>query len=180
MGSRIFGITVPRFGEEKLRIWIRCGDEGGALYTEGGKDNLSFAEIIRSKIENWEPERVLINARGGGEAVFCRLRDMGVVGIELVRLGRSLKTLLLERLDIWSGGWSFEEEDADAMALTFLEKGDVRRMTENERNEIKQDLMVFVRRVCRAETGSLNQCPEEVRALPDIARLLLEQPYTSS
>jgi hypothetical protein len=179
MGSRIMGITVPRYSEEKLRIWVRNGCGACPVYRVGGMDNLTYTEIIRTKIENWEPERILIKGGGFGEAIFQRLRDTGVVGLELVNMTESLKTTLFKRLKAWSR-WIFEEGDDVAMALTFLEKEDVRRMTENERNEIKQDLMVFVRRVCRAETGSLNQCPEEVRALPDIARLLLEQPYTSS
>ncbi len=46
-------------------------------------------------------------------------------------------------------------------------------MTDLERSELKNDLLILVRRVCRQENGIAEICPEEVKVLPDIVAILL-------
>ncbi len=42
-------------------------------------------------------------------------------------------------------------------------------MTPEQKKEIEEDMIFFVKRVCRAEK---NQCPEEVTVLPDMIKIL--------
>lgn len=46
-------------------------------------------------------------------------------------------------------------------------------MTPEQKKELEEDLLSFVKRVCRAKPGLQNYSPEEAAALPEIAKLLL-------
>ncbi len=47
-------------------------------------------------------------------------------------------------------------------------------MNNDQRIELEHDLLYFVKRVCRQE-DQIGQSPEEVRVLPEIAKLLLNR-----
>lgn len=98
---KILGIDPARFGDDKSVIFPRQGLQAFTPLIYRGIDNMDFASRIASKIDEWNPDAVFIDA-GNGAGVIDRLRQLGHRVIEVNFASSPIKPQFLnKRAEIW-------------------------------------------------------------------------------
>lgn len=82
----IVGVDPARFGDDRSVIIRRQGLQAFEPEAWRGLDNMDLAARLASRINEWKPDAVFVDA-GGGAGVIDRLRQLGHRGIIEVNFG---------------------------------------------------------------------------------------------
>jgi hypothetical protein len=100
---RILGVDPARFGDDRSVIFPRQGLVALQPEVLQGLDNMQLASRVASKISDWKPDAVFIDA-GGGAGVIDRLRQLGHNVIEVNFGGKATQPgYLNKRAEMWWG-----------------------------------------------------------------------------
>ncbi|MEM6354094.1 MAG: terminase family protein [Pseudomonadota bacterium] len=80
--SRIMGVDVARFGDDRSSIGRRIGNWWQEPIVRKGIDNMELAALVAHEAERFQPDAIFVDA-GRGEGVIDRLRQMGHRAIEV-------------------------------------------------------------------------------------------------
>lgn len=98
---RILGVDPARFGGDRSVIFPRQGLQAFAPMVYRGLDNMDLAGRVATKIVEWKPDAVFIDA-GAGSGVIDRLRQLGHSVVEVNFGGRALDARYTnKRTEMW-------------------------------------------------------------------------------
>ena len=98
---RILGVDPARFGDDRSVIFPRQGLQAFTPLVYRGIDNMELAARVASKIEEWKPDAVFIDA-GAGSGVIDRLRQLGHDVVEVPFGGKAIDPRYVnKRAEIW-------------------------------------------------------------------------------
>lgn len=99
--ARILGVDPARFGNDRSVIFPRQGLQAFDPLIFRGIDNMDLAARVASKIEEWQPDAVFIDA-GAGAGVIDRLRQLGHDVIEVNFGGKAIDVRYAnKRAEMW-------------------------------------------------------------------------------
>lgn len=99
--ARILGVDPARFGNDRSVIFPRQGRQAFDPLIFRGIDNMELAARVASKIEEWQPDVVFIDA-GAGAGVIDRLRQLGYDVIEVNFGGKAIDVRYAnKRAEMW-------------------------------------------------------------------------------
>jgi hypothetical protein len=98
---RILGVDPARFGNDRSVIFARQGLVSFTPQVFRGIDNMDLAGRVASKIVEWKPDAVFIDA-GAGSGVIDRLRQLGYDVVEVNFGGRAIDVRYTnKRTEMW-------------------------------------------------------------------------------
>lgn len=98
---RILGVDPARFGDDRSVIMSRQGLQSFPGQVFRGLDNMELAARVASKIDQWKPDAVFIDA-GAGAGVIDRLRQLGYDVIEINFGGKAIDPRYAnKRAEMW-------------------------------------------------------------------------------
>lgn len=99
--ARILGVDPARFGDDRSVILSRQGLQAFPPLVYRGIDNMDLAGRVATKIEQWKPDAVFIDA-GAGAGVIDRLRQLGHDVIEVNFGGKPIDPRYVnKRAEMW-------------------------------------------------------------------------------
>jgi hypothetical protein len=98
---RILGVDPARFGDDRSVVMGRQGLTADIPQIYRGIDNMDLAARVATKIDQWKPDAVFIDA-GAGAGVIDRLRQLGYDVIEVNFGGRPIDPRYVnKRAEMW-------------------------------------------------------------------------------
>lgn len=102
---KVMGVDVARFGDDCCVICKRQGLKVYDMLVYKEVDNMTFAGMVATEIDDWGPDSVFVDA-GRGEGVIDRLRQIGYKQIiEVPFGGKAIQDTryMNKRAEMWDG-----------------------------------------------------------------------------